>query len=382
MLQLNGVDYRPVTIDDIFSDNKLTLPPERYGETLIGGSDSFFSKSFSSEPFQIIFVTRDIRDALASHLKLTRSKFENSLDNLEAWIRRNLAFLDLPPERCLQLQYEEDVLDLPNACKKIARFLGLEILEANIVEICEIFSRQAIKKHSDAEVERFFSAAELLEETSKDNLKFIVSSQENTRSINIPVRMCRLSESRDIIFVEIPNYDPFVLTSNFDGTVRLKFNSVLEDSKTDGFQQGHVSSENVHPWKTFFSIEQKELINSEILRVLKTVPFLPESFIMNVLSNDDAFKSLDNFRPIPDLDIALQHHKAGRFHQAETLYKKTLQTDPDQPVALHLLGLIFHQLGQNDIACDFITKSLNIKPDYVEAKDNLNVILRALGKMD
>ena len=58
------------------------------------------------------------------------------------------------------------------------------------------------------------------------------------------------------------------------------------------------------------------------------------------------------------LDRAGQHHTAGRLPEAERIYKQILQADPNQPVALHLLGVISHQRGQNDVAIKFITKSL------------------------
>ena len=45
------------------------------------------------------------------------------------------------------------------------------------------------------------------------------------------------------------------------------------------------------------------------------------------------------------IDLALQHHTAGRLSDAESIYNQILQSDPDQPVALHLLGVIAHQVG-------------------------------------
>ena len=82
------------------------------------------------------------------------------------------------------------------------------------------------------------------------------------------------------------------------------------------------------------------------------------------------------------LDLAVQHHTAGRLPQAESIYNQILQSDPDQPVALHLLGVIAHQVGNNDIAVDLITKVLAIKPDYAEAHSNLGLALQDLGKLD
>ena len=75
------------------------------------------------------------------------------------------------------------------------------------------------------------------------------------------------------------------------------------------------------------------------------------------------------------IDLAVQHHNAGRLPQAESIYQQILQTDPNQPVALHLLGVIAHQTGKNDIAVDLITKALAIKPDLAEARSNLGLSL-------
>jgi len=82
------------------------------------------------------------------------------------------------------------------------------------------------------------------------------------------------------------------------------------------------------------------------------------------------------------LDLAVQHHTAGRLPQAKSIYQQILQTDDSQPVALHLLGVIAHQVGKNDIAVDLITKALVIKPEYAEAHTNLGNALQDLGKLD
>ena len=44
------------------------------------------------------------------------------------------------------------------------------------------------------------------------------------------------------------------------------------------------------------------------------------------------------------LDLAVQHHNAGRLPEAEYVYQQILHADPNQPVALHLLGVIAHQM--------------------------------------
>ena len=86
---------------------------------------------------------------------------------------------------------------------------------------------------------------------------------------------------------------------------------------------------------------------------------------------------------IPEaLSLAGEHHNAGRLPQAESIYQKILQIDPAQPIALHLLGVLAYQVGNNDVAIDLTKKSLAIEPDYVEAHNNLGNALKKLGKLD
>ena len=82
------------------------------------------------------------------------------------------------------------------------------------------------------------------------------------------------------------------------------------------------------------------------------------------------------------IDLAVQHHTAGDLGKAEEIYQQILETNPNKPVALHLLGVIFHQNGENDTAVDLITRALEYKPDYAEAHSNLGNVFRELGRLD
>ena len=82
------------------------------------------------------------------------------------------------------------------------------------------------------------------------------------------------------------------------------------------------------------------------------------------------------------IDLAAQHHKEGRLSQAETAYQRILESDPNQPIALHLLGVVAHQTGKNDVAVDLITRAIAIDPDLAEAHSNLGTALRGLGKLE
>ena len=82
------------------------------------------------------------------------------------------------------------------------------------------------------------------------------------------------------------------------------------------------------------------------------------------------------------MDLALLHHNAGEFSKAEFMYHKILRTEPNQPFALHLLGVINHQRNENNTALLLIKKALTIKPDYAEAHNTLGVVFKDLNKLE
>jgi protein O-GlcNAc transferase len=113
---------------------------------------------------------------------------------------------------------------------------------------------------------------------------------------------------------------------------------------------------------------------------------------------------------------AVRHHQGGRLSDAERIYWQILAVDPGHADSLHLLGVIAHQLGRNDVAVDLIGKALArnrlvpafhmnlgialqhlgrlepaavahgralaLRPDYAEAHSNLGNVLRAQGRLD
>jgi len=79
---------------------------------------------------------------------------------------------------------------------------------------------------------------------------------------------------------------------------------------------------------------------------------------------------------------ALQHHQAGRLHEAEQLYRQILAQEPNHADALHHLGMTAGQAGRNDIAVELIGRALAIKPDYPEAHNNFGNALKGNGQLD
>ena len=82
------------------------------------------------------------------------------------------------------------------------------------------------------------------------------------------------------------------------------------------------------------------------------------------------------------IDLAVQYQQAGDLLKAEGIYQTILQTEPNHPVAIHMLGLKAHQEGSHDIAVDLIRKSLAIEPNSAIWHKNLGVVLREQSKFN
>jgi predicted O-linked N-acetylglucosamine transferase (SPINDLY family) len=81
------------------------------------------------------------------------------------------------------------------------------------------------------------------------------------------------------------------------------------------------------------------------------------------------------------LQDALEHHRAGRLSEAESLVQQVLRAEPRDPVALHFSGILAHQRGNHALAVDLIGRSLAIRPDDAEAHFNLGTILQQQGEL-
>lgn len=114
------------------------------------------------------------------------------------------------------------------------------------------------------------------------------------------------------------------------------------------------------------------------------------------------------------LTKAMGHHRSGQLEEAETIYRSILETHPDEPDALHLLGVAAYQRNDADTAIRLISKALSkdaaspeyacnlgnafrmkgehlqaaewynqavrLKSDYAEAYNNLGASLKSSGK--
>jgi predicted TPR repeat methyltransferase len=71
------------------------------------------------------------------------------------------------------------------------------------------------------------------------------------------------------------------------------------------------------------------------------------------------------------VQVALEHHRAGRFTDAESAYRKALDSNPDDPEAPHWLGVLMHQAKRSQEAIRFLERAVQLRPDDAAYRHNL-----------
>ena len=79
---------------------------------------------------------------------------------------------------------------------------------------------------------------------------------------------------------------------------------------------------------------------------------------------------------------AIGHHQAGRLDPAERGYQEVLRSDPGQPDALHMLGVVLHQRGRHREALGYLDRAVRASPDAAPVHSNLGEVYRVLGEFD
>ncbi len=79
-----------------------------------------------------------------------------------------------------------------------------------------------------------------------------------------------------------------------------------------------------------------------------------------------------------NLTQAIEYHQTDQLFKAQEIYKQILFIDPNHPDALHLSGIIAHQIGKNEIAISLITRAIHANSDNHIFHKNLGSIFQAL----
>jgi protein O-GlcNAc transferase len=78
--------------------------------------------------------------------------------------------------------------------------------------------------------------------------------------------------------------------------------------------------------------------------------------------------------------MAMAEHQTGRLGAAEQIYRRILATDPHHADALHLLGVIAHQVGNPPSAITYISQAILRDGAKATYHNNLGEAYRALGR--
>lgn len=79
------------------------------------------------------------------------------------------------------------------------------------------------------------------------------------------------------------------------------------------------------------------------------------------------------------LQQAQQQHQTGQLDAAERLYRQILKEEPQQPHAMHMLGVLEHQRGRSRQGVELIEQSIQLAPGEARFYNNLAAIRLALG---
>jgi tetratricopeptide (TPR) repeat protein len=80
------------------------------------------------------------------------------------------------------------------------------------------------------------------------------------------------------------------------------------------------------------------------------------------------------------LATALEHHRRGELAEAARIYENLLAEQPEQPDALHLLGVVAIQRGHCERAVELIGRAIGRQPGVAAYHANLAEAYRALGR--
>jgi tetratricopeptide (TPR) repeat protein len=83
-----------------------------------------------------------------------------------------------------------------------------------------------------------------------------------------------------------------------------------------------------------------------------------------------------------DLNTAIGYHQQGLLDQATRVYQRVLAQEPDQPDALHLLGVAAHQQGDHRRAIELIGRAVALRPSVAVFHANMAEAYRALRQYD
>lgn len=81
------------------------------------------------------------------------------------------------------------------------------------------------------------------------------------------------------------------------------------------------------------------------------------------------------------LEMAARLHREGKLAEAESLYRQILSQAPEDPDALHLMGMLYQERGDNSAALEWIQRAIVADSGVAPFHCDLGVTLRDMGRL-
>src|SRR5271168_562255 len=81
------------------------------------------------------------------------------------------------------------------------------------------------------------------------------------------------------------------------------------------------------------------------------------------------------------LEIAFQYYQSGQLEQAEQIYRQILNQAPQQPDALHFLGIIAYCRKDFDLAFQLISQAIAMHPEQSQFYNKLGLVLNEQAQL-
>jgi tetratricopeptide (TPR) repeat protein len=107
----------------------------------------------------------------------------------------------------------------------------------------------------------------------------------------------------------------------------------------------------------------KQPSSAELNNVMKDLPNLEKILDHSPVKMPEAY-----------VGLGVMYQQKGQLKEAEEMYRKTLEKDPDQPDALFRLGAIYQQQSKLSEAAVAFEHSLKKKPDFAQTHNNLGLV--------
>ena len=82
------------------------------------------------------------------------------------------------------------------------------------------------------------------------------------------------------------------------------------------------------------------------------------------------------------LEEGHEHHRAGRLKEAHDVYKVVVTNEPENAAAHYLLGTLYMQGGNNELAVDLLAKAVDLEGGNQEYRCNLGTALLQVGRLE